>query len=65
MSAWEGAGFGAADGRELLGDDVAGRGTWRFLAGADCGLRVAAGRGREDGCTVDVPWEFLVPVAPG
>jgi hypothetical protein len=66
MSAWDGAGDGAAGGRGAVGGDVAARAELRFLAGEGGTLRVAAGRGElADGGPVDVPAGVMPPVALG
>jgi hypothetical protein len=65
MSAWEGAGDGASEGRELAGGGVAARAARRLFAGVGRGLRVAAGRGLAGGRGVDLPAGGVLFVALG
>jgi hypothetical protein len=60
MSAWA---DGADEGREPAGEEGVARAARRFFAGAGCGLRVAAGRALAGGWAVDVPADFVLPVA--
>jgi hypothetical protein len=66
MSAWDGAEDGVDEGRGAVGGDVAARAERRFLAGAGCALRVAAGRGElADAGAADLSAGSLLPVALG